>query len=156
MAACQHFLSRCTSVGDCIIWIGPLDTRGYGLYNTGGITIFAHRYAYMAVHGLIPNDLHIHHKCRNHKCVNPEHLEAKTNSEHREIHASDPHVHSQFSIRPKGWKIAWWEKKLKEFNKSLDKAPVEGTSIVSKRGTRTYVDLEPREEQRAAASERAG
>ena len=70
------------SSGDCWEWLGAIGNHGYGVFHPGGkVQALAHRYAYEAEYGSIPEGLHIDHLCRNRKCVNPSHLEAVTQQE---------------------------------------------------------------------------
>lgn len=48
--------------------------------------ITAHRFFYEAVNGQVAKHLDLHHKCENKLCVNPEHLEPLTTSEHMQEH----------------------------------------------------------------------
>lgn len=50
----------------------------------------AHRLVWESIHGPIGCSDHIHHKCRNPGCINPNHLERLTRQEHYEEHADDP------------------------------------------------------------------
>ena len=43
--------------------------------------ILTHRFIYEYLHGPISAELEIDHKCRNHSCANPEHLEAVSHQE---------------------------------------------------------------------------
>ena len=65
----------------CWLWIGHVDSDGYGQLpfgseRTNPITRKAHRFAYEAFSGEIPKGLTIDHLCRVRCCVNPLHLEA--------------------------------------------------------------------------------
>ena len=63
----------------CWEWMATLDRAGYGRFWLKGTRqVFAHRFAYELVKGKIPEGLQIDHLCREHKCVNPDHLEAVT------------------------------------------------------------------------------
>jgi len=54
--------------------------NGYGRANLKGRGVTgAHRYAYEAFYGPIPDGLTIDHLCRNRACVRPSHLEAVPN-----------------------------------------------------------------------------
>lgn len=61
----------------CWYWLGPINGKGYGVYGRW----MAHRLAYTIVKGPIPDDLTLDHTCRNRSCLNPDHLEAVTNTE---------------------------------------------------------------------------
>jgi hypothetical protein len=63
----------------CWVWLKSLTENGYpGAY--------AHRMYWEIVHGPRPDDWHIHHLCRNTRCVNPEHLEAISPRDHLMVH----------------------------------------------------------------------
>ena len=73
------------SENGCIEWTGGRDRYGYGKFNlvvdgrrrqTG-----AHRAAWLADLGDIPDGLVIDHLCRNRACVNVEHMELVTGAE---------------------------------------------------------------------------
>lgn len=68
---------------DCHLWMGAKAGKGYGVFapGDGRKQIYAHRYAYEQANGPIPDGLVIDHLCRNHACVNADHLEAVTPSE---------------------------------------------------------------------------
>src|SRR5690606_1904894 len=77
------------SESGCWLWVG--DTRnGYGrirTYANKKVTYHrAHRYVYEILVGPIPEGYHLHHICENTLCVNPEHMEPKTQEEHNKIH----------------------------------------------------------------------
>lgn len=64
----------------CYEWTGSLNKHGYGRFWLGRVNhyVYAHRFSYELFHGRIPAGLEIDHLCRNHACVNPNHLEAVT------------------------------------------------------------------------------
>lgn len=69
-------------------YYGTGDPNTYGMISwNGGGGIAAHRWFYsMLVGKLLPGEV-IHHKCQVPRCVNPDHLEALTPSEHMQLHA---------------------------------------------------------------------
>jgi hypothetical protein len=73
-----------SSPAGCWEWTGYIDEKGYGKFNLPNTyqPVRAHRYAYELAVGPIPKGMHIHHKCNNEKCVNPNHLEPTTPSDH--------------------------------------------------------------------------
>ena len=93
-------------IGDCWEWTASCSPKGYGEFRLNGKTIRAHRVtAWLA--GLITSldsPLEIDHvKCQNKKCVNPDHLQAMTKSEHsKKTHACgerDQHGENNYSAK---------------------------------------------------------
>lgn len=72
-----------TRPSDCLLWVGSTNNRGYGLVQVNGRLELAHRVAYAAEYGPIPDSLVIDHLCRARNCVKPEHLEAVTQRENQ-------------------------------------------------------------------------
>ncbi len=68
-------------VGDCWIWSGLDNGRGYGILCLKGKVFMAHRISYEFHIGKIPKGLQLDHLCRKTKCVNPSHLEPVTCAE---------------------------------------------------------------------------
>ena len=58
----------------CWLWDGVL-SDGYGATEVRGRQVKAHRFAYEALVGPVPQGLVLDHKCRTRCCVNPEHLD---------------------------------------------------------------------------------
>lgn len=68
----------------CWQWVGAKNNHGYGRVRLGGgddSAMYAHRAAYMAFWGPIPEGLQLDHLCRNRSCCNPDHLEPVTPAE---------------------------------------------------------------------------
>lgn len=67
----------------CWLWEGTLSKSGYGRFYRPEIQAeaFAHRLAYEAAVGPIPDGLTLDHLCRVTRCVNPHHLEPVTLAE---------------------------------------------------------------------------
>jgi len=77
----ERFLNKIDVSDDCWEWKACKNNRGYGVFTIKHKNILAHRYIYEYYHGMICPDLTIDHLCRNHACVNPEHLEQVTQRE---------------------------------------------------------------------------
>lgn len=68
--------------GDCLTWTGSIQTKGYGSTTDGfGRSTLAHRRAWIAANGPIPDGLTVDHLCMNKRCVNVDHMEVVTRSE---------------------------------------------------------------------------
>ena len=64
--------------GDCWPWLASRNEGGYGQFRGALGGGMAHRFAYEAIVGPIPEGLTLDHLCRNRACVNPAHLEPVT------------------------------------------------------------------------------
>lgn len=78
----EAFAARTEWVGECLIWTGSTDLRGYGQLRINNVVVPAHRYAWERENGEVPVDLYVDHMehCDT-ACVNIEHLRIATNSE---------------------------------------------------------------------------
>lgn len=65
----------------CLLWMGARDAHGYGQLRVGLPVRQTHRVAYSLAFGLIPDGLHIDHRCGQKACLNPLHLEPVTSAE---------------------------------------------------------------------------
>lgn len=74
--------------GSCWFWRGSVNGAGYGLFSIAGVNRMAHRVSYCMEHGDIPPGHYVHHSCENRGCVNPDHLEMVTATEHNRIHGA--------------------------------------------------------------------
>ena len=74
----ESFLARIRPQGDCIIWTGSLNGKGYGQIRVDGTMVRAHRYAWQREHGEIPEGKILDHSCHNRACVNTAHLRLAT------------------------------------------------------------------------------
>jgi hypothetical protein len=79
---------RAYSIADengCWIWQAGRTGSGYGMLRDPSVNSMrgAHRMAYRALVGPIPEGLEIDHLCRVRACVNPAHLEPVTHAENQ-------------------------------------------------------------------------
>lgn len=73
--------AQCEKVSGCWKYPGPY-RHGYARAQVGGKTQLVHRLSYMWSSGdTLTSREHVHHKCANTWCVNPEHLEPATAAE---------------------------------------------------------------------------
>lgn len=89
----KRMQSKITVQGDCWIWTGAKNSKGYGSVSNGfGSSVLAHRKSFELANGNIPAGLQIDHLCNTPPCVNPAHLEAVTGAENmRRRNASVTH-----------------------------------------------------------------
>ncbi len=65
----------------CWIWTGYRDRADYGRFQSAKSFGLAHRHAYKALVGPVPEGLELDHRCRVRSCCNPAHLEPVTHAE---------------------------------------------------------------------------
>lgn len=65
----------------CLLWQGARTKKGYPTHNVEGKDTYVHRTAYTLQNGPIAVGLQIDHLCRNHACINADHLQAVTAQE---------------------------------------------------------------------------
>lgn len=70
----QMVLAQAVKPGGCLRWPGAIDRDGYGVVGLDGKQHRVHRVVYASVHGPIPPDLLVCHKCDYPRCVRLEHL----------------------------------------------------------------------------------
>ena len=87
---------------ECWVWMGQKDRDGYGTFWFRRRNRRAHRVSYWASCGDIPEGLVIDHLCRNHWCVNPQHLQCVTVRENALIGDSVAAKNARKTHCPKG------------------------------------------------------
>lgn len=81
MRTAEKFWEKVDASGDCWLWMGGLNTGGYGRFTLDGRRQRAHRVAYALLVAPVPSGLELDHLCRVRHCVNPDHLEPVTRRE---------------------------------------------------------------------------
>lgn len=67
----------------CWIWQRVPKADGYAIHKGANV----HRTIYREQVGEIPEGMHVHHRCENRLCVNPDHLELMTPADHLRLHS---------------------------------------------------------------------
>lgn len=79
----QRCWQKVDATGDCWEWIAATDWEGYGKFHIGRTSVRAYRVTWELLVGPCPEGLEPDHLCRNHSCVNPDHIEWVTQTENR-------------------------------------------------------------------------
>ena len=69
-----RFMNFVRPEGECWLWDGFLDEKGYARLSCRRLANRAYRVAYELFIGVVPDGLELDHLCRNPACVNPMHL----------------------------------------------------------------------------------
>lgn len=126
----KRLMSRVKKSKDsCWVWNGAL-VRGYGVINIDGKTEYVHRVVFAASGKKFNKRLTLDHKCRNPRCVNPDHLEPVTRSENiRRMNSAQPrnrcrkgHLYSEYGKTKSGLCIKCYESSPSR-NKNSAKEP---------------------------------
>lgn len=72
----------------CWLWQGHVGVNGYGERGSGGRRFYVHRLSYELFKGEIPAGMLVHHLCEVRRCVNPDHLELRTITDHGGEHGA--------------------------------------------------------------------
>jgi hypothetical protein len=72
-----NLLGRCKrSPTGCLLWLGAVNTNGYGVVRSLGENLLVHRVSYAMAKGPIPEGRLVIHSCNVRNCVEPDHLSA--------------------------------------------------------------------------------
>lgn len=74
----ERFASHIDRSGECWLWNGAQNGRGYGRVNLHGVWYQAHRLAWLLAGRELPSGMVLNHLCQNKLCVRVEHLECVT------------------------------------------------------------------------------
>ena len=70
-----RLINRSIVEGQCIVWTGPLNNKGYGYTSIDGQRWYVHRLSFVLANQVaIPEGLDICHSCDVPLCINPDHL----------------------------------------------------------------------------------
>lgn len=76
--------------GDCVVWTAGLSEGGYGRYQGG----YAHLFAWEQANGPVPEGFQVHHRCHVRSCVLLDHLELKSEFDHKSEHSTRAYCHN--------------------------------------------------------------
>jgi hypothetical protein len=74
-----RFWNKVKKTKKCWLWIGAIDTDGYGNWSQNKTPTKPHRFSYELHVEKIPKGMVIDHICRVRNCVNPDHLRVVSN-----------------------------------------------------------------------------
>lgn len=90
----RRFWDHVDKSGDCWLWLGPTNRKGYGTWSEPGFKGLAHRYSLMQVCPPFDSASACHH-CDNPPCVNPAHLYWGTEGDNGRDRSERNRVHNK-------------------------------------------------------------
>lgn len=82
----ELFWSHVEKGPDCWLWTGKVDKDGYGYTHLPRQTTRKAHVVSWLIHGrALPVGMELHHRCRIRRCVNPDHCEPLTKTNHTSI-----------------------------------------------------------------------
>ncbi len=81
----ERLAARSIPQGECIVFTGGENGRGYGSIWVNRRQQLAHRVAWEIEHGPIPGDLTIDHTCETKRCIRTEHMQLVTRAENQRL-----------------------------------------------------------------------
>ena len=70
----ERLYAKCVREGDCLLFTGSRNAKGYGMIKVAGRCQYAHRVAWVLAHKCLPPTVTIDHICRNANCCNVMHM----------------------------------------------------------------------------------
>lgn len=80
----ENFVAQVAWSGECLLWTGHINAKGYGQLRVAGRQALAHRYAYERENGPIPDRMVVDHTCWTPACVLRGHLRLATPAENQQ------------------------------------------------------------------------
>lgn len=90
----------------CWLYTGTRNSGGYGRFSVNGKQVQAHRFAYEALVGPIPEET-LDHLCRVRACVNPAHLEPLSMKENALRGFGLPAINARKTTCAEGHALTW-------------------------------------------------
>lgn len=96
------------SLGSCWEWTAGIADEGYGLFRFHGKVRKAHRVSYEFAYGpIVCGD--VDHRCRNRRCVRPDHLRLATNKQnHENRHVDSSNTSGYRGVSWHKGRGKWW------------------------------------------------
>lgn len=105
--------------GQCRIWTGHINAKGYPRFNVHGRLMLVYRYVWEHEHGPIPDGMEIDHICFNRACINISHLRLatrETNTRYR----SGAQQNSKSGVRNVHYRHGKWVVRVKKNGKHYE------------------------------------
>lgn len=101
----RQFWDYVDKSGDCWLWTGPTNAKGYGWWSGGDVRGLAHRIALAEAQAPPSPEMLACHRCDNPPCVKPQHLYWGTTADNAQDYAARQGVHNKGQFKshcPKG------------------------------------------------------